>query len=401
MDEKNTQLTNNTKYSGVNTASLTIKNATINEEGVYTCVVTTTCGTQLISKSALLAIVSPVSIITYSPALDLCAGDLAEIFVTVSGGNATYRWLKDGVPLSDNESTAGSGSSTLYLDNVSKSSEGKYTCQITPSCGFPYTSNAIAVAVKESLKILNQPAPQNICEEEKLTLNISVQGYFTSYQWKFKGDPIMEGRASGTKTATLSIPQLNRLDEGYYTCEITGCSGVIASAPIHVQVNQKPDLVLKSNIDCDISFLQWSDLVQDDNDAYGEFTLFEQGSSDPIGLEEIKHTGIYRIVKQTASCSDAVEWNNPCIVTGNEEDLSQNFEIFPNPTDRWIQIKYDPIQYKDFELLDSKGLRVDGGALPIAGEVRIDGTLLGSGIYMVRLLSKRGHSTFERIIVTR
>ena len=138
----------------------------------------------------------------------------------------------------------------------------------------------------------------------------------------------------------------------------------------------------------------------DDNDTYGEFILFEKGSSSPVGLEDISHTGVYTIVKQTATCSDVVEWTNTCIITGIEENVASDFEIFPNPTNRWIQFRYDAIQYKDFELFDSKGLRV-GGGLSSAGETTFDGALLGSGIYIVRLLNKSGPSTFERVIVKR
>ena len=115
-----------------------------------------------------------------------------------------YRWMKDGAPLSDNETIAGSTSTALYVDNVTAAAEGKYTCQITPSCGLPYTSNPIAVEVKELLSISEEPVAQTLCEEEKLVLTISVQGDVTSYQWKFKGDPVMEGDASGTKTKHLA-----------------------------------------------------------------------------------------------------------------------------------------------------------------------------------------------------
>jgi hypothetical protein len=77
---------------------------------------------------------------------DVHVGETIELTVTAAiGGAASFAWSRDGVPLIDGPTLAGSlvsGATTpmLAIDNAQLGDAGQYSCLITSACGSVETS---------------------------------------------------------------------------------------------------------------------------------------------------------------------------------------------------------------------------------------------------------------------
>ena len=111
--------------------------------------------------------------------------------------------------------------------------------------------------------------------------------------------------------------------EGFYSCEIlSGCGKLLITKEIKLEINNAPNLTLL-DVNCEAFPSDWPSLVIDLNNTFGEYQVFKSGSTTPLsGLNAARSTGLYLIVKSNGVCSDTVEWNNDCIVTGIEKSGS-------------------------------------------------------------------------------
>ncbi|HBB24686.1 MAG TPA: hypothetical protein DCZ59_00285, partial [Bacteroidetes bacterium] len=133
-----TALANDQKFSGVTTASLTIRNVSLNDtSSVYYCTVTGGCAT-VRSRNARVLI--PRITISQQP-LDttVCPGDTISLRIgaSSSGGDAGvgYQWrTEDGTPLVNGGRVSGATSNVLRISGATASDSRRYTCLVT---GFP------------------------------------------------------------------------------------------------------------------------------------------------------------------------------------------------------------------------------------------------------------------------
>jgi len=397
----NTVINNGGRYSGATTATLTITGATQLEAGAYTCTINNPCGSEIASSAAQLNIDPAPSIVSQSGNTVLCEGDVGKISVTAGTGNFQFQWKKDGVALTDGMAATGTTTDELLIISASAADAGVYTCEVKSGCGNPLISTGINVTVNKGTQIVTQPTSQKACQDEKLMVTVTASGSGLTYSWKKNGSLLSDaGTISGTKTATLIITNASPLDEGRYTCEVTGsCKGTAISDGIDVDVDPKPDLVLATDIDCKGFQPLWSELVTDINFTQGEYTLFKKGSATPLGLMDIDGLGEYLIVKNTSTCSDTVIWNNTCVITGTESTFSSHISVVPNPSNGLFKIQNlaRPLPFELYNaqgklVLSAKGADADGF---------VNAQHLSDGLYLLSIPNESGKGETLRVIISK
>ncbi len=397
----NTVLTNGGKYSGTNTATLNIASTTAAEEGQYSCVISSTCGSELISAVAQLSIGTAPTITGKSADLKLCAGEVAKMSVTVSGGLIKFQWKKNGVALTEGSGVLGSKTRELFLENINSDDAGNYTCDVSTDCGAVQVSGPVKLELSNEVIISSGPATLKECTGEMVSITAPVSGTVQSYQWKKNGVNLVNNTAvSGVKTATLVIQKVAPTDEGFYSCEVlSGCSKLLVTQDLKLEVNIPPDLVLL-DINCGAFPSEWESLVLDANNSFGEYQVFKSGSNSPLpSLNSARNAGLYLIVKTNGTCADSVEWNNDCIVTGIEKS-STEFTIAPNPSTGIFKVNYDT-QIRQLEMYDSRGVAVLSNKLTQPFETTVDASGLAYGVYHLILSTEDGQRFSKRIVISK
>jgi hypothetical protein len=219
---KNGQPVTDGNIVGVTTNRIDINTATLANAGVYSCIVSSPCGSPVTSNLATLT-VNPTTIITSQPvSRTKCEGDDITFTVVAQGGNLVYNWTHDGNPV-------GGDSPTLTLTNLSKAShQGTYLCEVTGDCG-TVTSNGAVLTIKANVSITAPaaPTPVPICQGSSTTLSVTALGDDLTYQWTKNGVAITaaETQFEGYNTANLKINSASVADAGVYSCTVTGYCG--------------------------------------------------------------------------------------------------------------------------------------------------------------------------------
>jgi len=130
--------------SGATSSSLTLNSVSSTDEGQYSCVVSNSCGT-VTSNSATLTVTTSTACITINSqpsSTTVNSGKTASFSVSASGTGLTYKWYKEGTPLSDNGHYVGTLTPNFSIDNTQITDAGDYYCVISASCGTAQTNTA-------------------------------------------------------------------------------------------------------------------------------------------------------------------------------------------------------------------------------------------------------------------
>jgi hypothetical protein len=142
--------------SGQTSSTLSITGATVSNNGIYTVVLTNSCG-NVTSSSVTVAINCPSPVITIQPTASTTVSAGATVALSVSFTSAstvTFQWKKDGVNIS------GATTSALNLPSVTTGDAGTYSVVLTNACGLSNSSNAVVTvnAVTTYDSIMTFPA---------------------------------------------------------------------------------------------------------------------------------------------------------------------------------------------------------------------------------------------------
>ncbi|MBN1117544.1 MAG: immunoglobulin domain-containing protein [Bacteroidales bacterium] len=228
-------LVNGGNVSGSLGDNLIISGIDETDDGIYSCYVTGSCGSENSTSSDV--IVNPTTtVITQPVAYTIVVGGDASFSVVAGGDNLIYQWQKDGVNLADNATISGSDAATLDLTGVAEADEGAYRCIVTGTCN-TIISNPANLTVNLTTNIINQPQSITRCEGESAAFTVTASGTGNTYQWRKDGvDLVNNANITGVATANLNITSSTLSDAGAYTCIVTGES----TAPAILTVNQNP-----------------------------------------------------------------------------------------------------------------------------------------------------------------
>ncbi len=151
-DKRN--LGENGHYSGVETATMTISGADVNDMGAYRCVISNGKGATASVVASL--VLKATAAITRQPgnSYDAVPGGTATFSLTAAGtGPLAYRWQKGGVDLTDDDHVRGAATDTLQIVGVGANDADVYRCVVTDECG-PVTSNEAILSLDPAPSII-------------------------------------------------------------------------------------------------------------------------------------------------------------------------------------------------------------------------------------------------------
>ena len=246
-------IVNSSWFSGVSTASLSIKVDESTVSHCYRCEITDAAGHKAVSASAGLKATNGLTI-TQQPAASVKAslGEKLQLTVAVSSGSSkpTFRWLrsKDGgkswEPIQNSQQYSGADTDTLTIQADETTTSYNYCCDIS-AAGWTVTSRISQCAFDNSLCIIEQPKNVAAAENSWAAFTVKAGGGKAPYTYRWEQDSVSEDfdalplnnpeYVKGADTASLSVrATLQSWDYSFrYRCRITDANGAtVYSEPV-------------------------------------------------------------------------------------------------------------------------------------------------------------------------
>ncbi len=203
----------NGRITGSRTAALAVNSAVQDDEGVYTCVVTNSAGSNT-SDAVHLIVGDLLDFIRRLEDQKEYVGKEVRFTVQVIGGRGTieYAWKFQGARKT--AMPVGANLSTLTIPQVALADAGLYWCDVTDQRGTHPSNQAALQVASSSLEIIQDPSGGQGTLGSRYEFTVATRGGFLplTYEWR-KGDvPI-----SSATTSTFTIPSLQDTDAGIYT----------------------------------------------------------------------------------------------------------------------------------------------------------------------------------------
>ncbi|XP_064873891.1 titin-like [Oncorhynchus nerka] len=235
-----------------NIAILTIAAVDICHGGKYTCQAENEAGQQKCETS--LAVQEPARILEKAASINVTSGESATLECTIAGSpDLKVKWLQDG-----KEITGGRKYKITLKDNVAilkivaaeKGGTCEYTMEVSNrvgkdqcSCSVTVLDRVLPPSFTKNLKKVDGNIGNNITMESKVSGSQPM-----SISWYKDDKEITSGQKYQLEmketTATLGITQIEKCDEGVYTCRATNSAGFKESSGT-LCVKEPPIFTLK------------------------------------------------------------------------------------------------------------------------------------------------------------
>ena len=217
---------------GATTSTLVLANVQPADAGTYTLVATNSAGSATSNPAVLTVVVAPV--ITGHPVgQTITTGRDLTLTATASGTPApTYQWLRNGAPI------AGATNAVFTRTNVQLFDAGTYQLVATNSAGSATSNGAVVTVVPATVApvILQQPTNQTAVAGQTVTFSVLASGSpLPAYSWKKEGVTI-----AGATAATLTLANVQAVDEGRYAVTIANSAGTVTSSTVTLVVTPAP-----------------------------------------------------------------------------------------------------------------------------------------------------------------
>ncbi|MGN0485182.1 MAG: hypothetical protein ACI4HI_16690, partial [Lachnospiraceae bacterium] len=198
------------------------------------CTVTDSNGNTMVSDTAVLTIVSLLSITKQPQNVECEAGAGATFTIEAAGDDLTYQWeySKDGGATWTTPAGSTAKTTAYTITPTIKSMNGRVVrCTVTDSNGNTMVSDTAVLTVLAKFAITEQP--QNVeCEiGDAIAFTIEATGNGLTYQWEYSKDGGItwtKPTVSSSKTATYRIsPVAKSMNGRVVRCTITDENGNI------------------------------------------------------------------------------------------------------------------------------------------------------------------------------
>lgn len=172
------------------------------------------------------------------------AGATVSYTVTATGTNLQYRWLNNGVPMSDGPGVSGSGTATLTLTGVDVLDASVYHVSVWNDDGSAL-SQPVSLLVNGPPIITLHPTSITVSNNQNAQFTMGAVGPGPlTYQWRFNGQPIVDGgKFSGATTSQLVVSNAVGTNEGIFDVIVSNIFGASApSNPAQLLVNRPPTI---------------------------------------------------------------------------------------------------------------------------------------------------------------
>ena len=222
---------NNVVVAGATNVSLTLSNLLATSGGNYTVTVKNAFGS-VTTPSAVLSVISPVSLTSQPKDLTVVAGKSASFAVTAAGSAPiSYQWWFGGQAL------AGATNASLAIGAAQATNAGVYFVVVTNLASSVTSSNA-ALTINSPPSIILPPQPLTVVAGSNAAFSVTAGGLAPlSYQWSFNGAGI-----SGATNAALFLSGVQPTNAGNYAVTVTNSLGSVTSDPAALIVNVPPTI---------------------------------------------------------------------------------------------------------------------------------------------------------------
>ncbi|MFT5829178.1 MAG: gliding motility-associated-like protein, partial [Chitinophagales bacterium] len=200
---------------------------------------TDSCGNIDSSTVVTLSIIPNAVITNQSTDLTICAGDIANFFITATGPNLTYQWLENGIAI------AGETNDSLTVSPTTAAMNGiVYSCQVNSTCNNLFSSN-MTLTVNDTTVVADQSIDIEQCGGFSFDVFIDASNIAT-YQWQINqgggfvnltdgalGATTTQILGSNTSVLTISNYDLTITDAQFQVITTVNCG----TAPIFIPVS--------------------------------------------------------------------------------------------------------------------------------------------------------------------
>jgi hypothetical protein len=220
---------------GATNASYSITGATVNDGGIYKCLVTAICGLTRTSADAVIIVPSPPIVTQQPQGGGYCPGSNVVVTPGVSGTGLSFQWYKGPNPV------VGQTSITLAISNFQPDNSGYYWLKITGGAGACISTtntDQVNLYTYGAPVVSEQPKSTEVCAGSTLQLSVTAEGTGLTYQWYRNGSPI-----ANSNNYSLVLNNTTTNMSGAYTVDISSvCSFVTRSSVATVNVVTLPTI---------------------------------------------------------------------------------------------------------------------------------------------------------------
>jgi gliding motility-associated-like protein len=216
--------------------TLSLSGLTKAHEGSYTCRVSGSCGTTVISNQAVLTVNEAIGITLEPLTHTLCENSSTTLEVTATGDVLAYQWYYNNQALADTGSFSGTDGPVLSIDNARLGDAGAYRVALSGACNNEVVYSSYAqVSVDTAVAIEIQPLAAEVCEGTTVELSVQARGTGLTYQWMHEGTDIF-----GENAASIVLSNVTVANQGNYRVRLNGTCGTnILSAQALLTVHPK------------------------------------------------------------------------------------------------------------------------------------------------------------------
>lgn len=218
-----------TELSGQNSASLTVSQASLQNEGSYTVVVSNEGGSAT-SNPAEINVIAPPRILWHPESDSVSIGSSFQVSVAAeSEVTPQYQWLKDGVEI------PGATASVYQVASAEPQHTGNYRARVSNLAGAVLSDPAV-ITIPGAPRIIRDLSPITVNEGAELRLNVEVSGTSPfGFEW-FRNDVSI----GTTSSAEFVIASTSPSDAGMYSVRVTGPLGTANGIPAQIAIFAKP-----------------------------------------------------------------------------------------------------------------------------------------------------------------
>ncbi|MBR2549701.1 MAG: leucine-rich repeat protein [Clostridiales bacterium] len=210
---------------GAKTSSISFTVTNEHNGKKYRCIVRDRNGNRVISDSASVKVLTPITISKQPSDYTGTVGSTASFTVAAQGTGLAYQWQVYSNGAWKNSNAASAKTSKLTF-NVTENHNGmKYRCLIKDSNGQKVYTNTAAVHVS-AVTITKQPANVTGAVGDTATFSVTAQGTGLQYQWQmYTNGAWKNSGATGAKTSKITFKIAQSHNGVKYRCIITNSKG--------------------------------------------------------------------------------------------------------------------------------------------------------------------------------
>ncbi|MDB6056881.1 MAG: Immunoglobulin I-set domain protein [Verrucomicrobiales bacterium] len=151
----------------------------------------------------------------------------------IGPGTLSYRWRKNGTPLTDGANVAGSLTAKLTLSNIALTDAGNYDLVVTGAGSITSGPPAVLTVVTDLPPVIaTQPKSQTNYVGNLANFTVTVSNATSvTYQWRRNGTNIANNaHVFGSTSSSLTVSPLNISDVGTYSVVVANPAGSTTSA---------------------------------------------------------------------------------------------------------------------------------------------------------------------------